>query len=136
MSLESILSHILNKADAEREKIIREARIEAESIIKEANLEAEKLYQGILDKETALSDRQKQRLLVNARLESKKNLLKAKQELVDSVFEKLQSAFPEGKFKKQRVSPDKVQEIVENVDFYLNKIRLDYEIEIAEILFA
>lgn len=135
MSLESILSHILDKANTERERIIQEARSEAQRIIKEANLEAEKLYQGILDKERTLYERQKQRLIVNARLESRKDLLAAKQELVDSVFKKLKSTLNKTKLKKQQVAQEKVHEVAEDIDFYLNQIRPDCESEIAKILF-
>lgn len=135
MSLDSILEHILDEANAQRDKIIQETREKSTGIIQGAKTEAQKLYQEILDKERVFCEKEKQRLIVNARLESKKNLLKAKQELIGSAFEKLKSTLAKDKFKKQQVFQDKVQQAVEDIDFYLNKIRPDYEIEIARILF-
>jgi len=135
MSLDSILEHILDEANAKRDKIIQEAREKSIRIIQEAKTEAQKLYQEILDKERVFREKEKQRLVTNARLESKKNLLKAKQESIDSAFEKLKSTLAEDKFKKQQVLMDKVKEVPEDIDFYLGKIRQDYETEIARILF-
>lgn len=136
MSLESILNRILNDANAQREKIIQEALQEANRIIQEAKLEAEGLYNTGIQKEKALYESQKQRLIVNARLEYKKNLLKAKQELIDAVFEKLKPNLRKDKFKKQRIFQDKVQEVPEDINFYLDKVRLDYETDISRILFS
>ncbi len=136
MSLESILSHILNQANAEKVNILRQAHQEKEKIIQKAKQEAERLYQETLHKERALSEAQKQKIIVNARLEPKKNLLKAKQELIDSVFVKLKSEFSKDKFKKQQVSQDKVREVSEDIDFYLKRIRVDHETEIADTLFS
>lgn len=135
MSVESILSHILNKANAQKEKIVQEAKIGAEAILREAKKEAGKIYQEILDREKAVYESQRHKLIVNARLESKKNLLKAKQELIDSVFKELKSELGKIKLKKQQVTQDKVQEVAEDIDFYLSKIRPDYEGEIAKVLF-
>lgn len=135
MSLESILGHILGEADTQEDKIMQEARRQRDTIIREAKIEAEKLYQEVLNKEKSLYETQRQRLIVNARLEQKKNLLRAKQELIDSVFKKLKSSLASNKFKKQQVFTDKVKEVPEDIDFYLEKIRQDYEGEVASILF-
>jgi len=136
MSLESILNHILSEADTQREKIIQEAKQQRDKIIQEAKLEAEKFYRESLNKEKALLETQKQRLIVNARLDAKKSLLETKQELIDDVFKKLKSALKGDKFKKQQVSLDKVKEVPEEIDFYLSKFRPDYETEIAKVLFT
>jgi V/A-type H+-transporting ATPase subunit E len=136
MSLESILAHILDEATAQKEKIIQDAQQEARRIIQEAQKGAERLYQESIDKEKALYESQKQSLLVNARLEAKSNYLRAKQELIDSVFENVKSSLNKDKLKKQQVFIDKTQTVSEDVDFYLNHIRPDYEAEIARILFA
>lgn len=136
MSLESILGRIENEVFIQRDRIIQEAREEAEKIIQQAKMDAEKLYKEILYKERALYEHQRQKLIVNTRLEAKKNLLAAKQELIDAVFIKLKSAFKKEKFKKQQIFQHKINEVSEDIDFYLNKIRPDYETEIAKILFG
>jgi vacuolar-type H+-ATPase subunit E/Vma4 len=135
MSLEAILNHILAEANTQRDKIIREAKLAADKIMREAKQEAEALYQEVLNKEKTLSLAQKQRLLVNARLEEQKNLLQEKQELIDSVFERLKSTLKSDRFKKQQVSQDRTKEVPEDIDFYLKQLRQDYETEIAGILF-
>lgn len=135
MSLEAILNHILEEAKEEKEKIIQKAKEEKEKIIQAAKAKAERLYQEILEKEKAENERQRQKRLVNARLEAKINLLRTKQELIDAVFKELKSHLSQDKLKKQQISQDKVQDIPEDMDFYLSKIRQDYETEIAKILF-
>lgn len=135
MSLESILNHILAEANTQRDKIIQEAKFAADKIIQEAKQEAEALYQEELNKEKTLSLAQRQRLVVNARLEEKKKLLEAKQELIDNAFEKLKLTLKSDRFKKQQVSADRIKEVPEDIDFYLKQLRQDYETEIAGILF-
>lgn len=136
MSLESILNKITHNGNLEGKKIIQEARKEAEGIIQQAKEEADKLYRQILEKEKSLYESQKQKLLVNARLEDKKNLLKAKQELIAEIFERLKSEIPKGKIKEQHILQHKTEEVSEDVDFYLDNLRHDYETEIARVLFG
>lgn len=147
MSLESILSHILNEAASQQDKIIREAHLAADKIIQEAKLKADNFYKEMLEREKSASLAKKQGLIVNSRLEGKKNLLKAKQELIDEVFNKLKThlksdifsrhgGIPLGGVKKQQVLIDKVKEVPQDLDFYLRDLRQDYETEIARILFS
>lgn len=136
MSLESILNHILGQANAEREKIIQQARQQAEKIIRQAGQEAENLSRQIIAEERNLSGRTRQRLIVNARLAGRKDLLKAKQELIDTVFEKLKLSLGKAKLKKQQVTKEGIEEVSEDIGFYLNKIRSDFENEIAKALFG
>jgi len=136
MSLESILHHIIKDATFQQEKIMQAAKEEAHKIIQLAKPEAEKLYKEILEQEKSLCERQQRQVMVNAGLESKKNLLAAKQELIDAVFVKLKSTLKKDKFKKQQIAQDKIYEVAEDIDFYLHKIRPDYETEIAKILFG
>jgi len=135
MSLDSIIEHILEEARAEKEKIIQQAQAECSTFIQEAKKQAEQLYHKGIETETGRLERQKQGLIVQARLESKKQLLKSKQELITAVFVRLKSTLKKDKFKKEQVSHNQICEVSEDVDFYLNKIRLDYETEIAKILF-
>lgn len=136
MSLESILNHIIKKAEAEKDTILQNARRQAEEIIKEASQEADRLYQNILNLARQDGARQRQGALVNYRLQQQKNLLSAKQQLITEVFVRLKSQLHSDKFKKQQVYVDKTEEAPEDVDFYLAKIRQDYETEIAKILFG
>lgn len=136
MSLQAILEHILGDAHSGAERITREVEIEAAGIIQAAKKEADKLYREILEKERAAYERHKQQLVVKARLEAKKNLLQTKQELIDSAFQRLKSGLKGDRFKKQEVSFDKIKEVGEEIGFYLDNLRHDYEIEIAEILFT
>jgi len=136
MSLDSILNHIIAEADSQKEKIIQEANQQAQGIIQDAKEEADKLYQEIIDKEKSLYLAERQKLIVNGRLEAKKNLLQAKQDSIDLLFEKLKNQLTKEKFRKKRVFLDKEQDTPEDMNFYLDKIRVDYESEIAQSLFT
>jgi len=135
MSLDAVLEQIINEANSQKEKIIEAAKQQADSFIQAAKAEAEALYQELISKARVDYKNQRERLMVNARLEYKKKLLQTKQELIDSVFKKLKSTLKSERFKKQQVLVDKVKEIPEDIDFYLSKFRQDYETEIARILF-
>lgn len=136
MSLESIVNHILAEVNTQRDKIIQEARQQTDTIIQEARQQADKLYQAIIEHEKSLLESQRKKLIINAKLESKKELLKTKQEAIDAVFERLKTGLVKDKFKKKQIYRDKIEEVAENIDFYLNKMRIDYETEIARILFS
>jgi len=136
MSLESILDHIIEQADAQKDKIIQEAKQQADIIMLSAQQEAEKLYREIINKEKSLYEAGKQKLIVNARLESRKKVLAMKQALISEAFKELKSEIKKDRFKKQQVLPDKVKDVPEDIDFYLQKIRRDNETEIAKILFV
>lgn len=136
MSLESILEHILSQANCQKDKIIETAKEEADKIIQAAKLEADKLFQESLEKEKRLYLAGQQKRLVEAHLEAKRQILESKQELISHVFEKLKAGLDKNRFKKERIASDKVEEVNEDLDFYLNKIRPDYEAQIAKILFG
>lgn len=136
MSLGSILKHIVGDADAESEKILKAARAEAGRITEQAHQEAEALYQANLAREKTAFEKGRLRLVVNARLENRKLLLGAKQELIDAVFNKLKSSLGKSKPKKQEIMHDKTREASADIDFYLSEIRLDFENQVARILFG
>jgi len=136
MSLESIVNHILDEAKAQREIILKEAAQQAEAILKEAKQQAEALFKEVINQEKTLAEKQRQKILVNARLESKKSLLGARQELLDEVFKDLKTKLAKDRFKKEQIFFDKVQEGALDIDFYLTEIRIDYETEVARILFT
>ncbi len=135
MSFDSILKHILDEAGSKRQEILRQAHLEAEILIQEARAQADTLYQDIIGQAKKDCQKNKERLLVEARLEAKKNLLLVKQGLIAEVFTRLRMGLKSDRFKKEQVSQDKVKEVPEDLDFYLAKLRQDYETEIAGILF-
>lgn len=136
MSLESILERIRAEGEAEKTKIIQAAQKEAEGLISRARLEAERIEQEIIRREKELSERYKQGVIVNARLKAKNALLASKQELIDTVFEKAAESLAKGKFKKQVITHDKISEVPEDAEHYLEGIRYQQEAEIAKILFG
>jgi len=136
MSLESIISEILDKADKEKDEIIRKAEEEKDKILREAKEEAKGLYEISMKDQKTLYENQKQKRIVSARLEAKKNLLKTKQELINRVLDKIESHISKGALKKEQVKKDGVEQVSEKTDFYLDKVRFDYEIDIAKILFG
>ena len=135
MSLDSILKHILDEANNQRQEIIRQARFEAEAIIQEARLRAKVVSEEVMHQAREDCQRCRQRLLVSARLEAKKGLLSVKQELITEVFGRLKSGLKGDRFKKQQVLQEKIKEVPEDLNFYLAQLRQDYEALVAEILF-
>jgi len=135
MSLESIVDKILSDAHTKKDSIIRQAKLEKERIIQEARDEAEGLYRELVAREKSLYEQQKARLIVNARLAYKKNLLQAKHELIDGVINKLQAKIGKDRFRKQRIYADKTQEVAEDTGLYLVNARQDFETDIADTLF-
>lgn len=135
MSLESILNTILSKANADKEVIIQTAQKEAREITRLAKKEAQRLYEEIVQSEKVSLEKERQRQLVNARLNSKKLLLQVKQEAIDMVFERVKVQINKARFKKLLVSKDKSEEVSEDINFYLENIRLENESEIAKLLF-
>ncbi len=135
MTLEPILSRINGEISIEKEKIIQEARQKAQRIIADAKSLAAALYEQVFEKEKDASGRIKQKMIVEARLKARNKLLRTKQELIDIVFSELKSSIKKEKLKKKQVTPDSVRDVPEDIDFFLGKIRLEYETEIAKTLF-
>ena len=135
MSLESILDRILSEAQLKADDIIHKAGQETEGIIQKAKLEAGDIYREGIDREKSIFEKRKQKIIVQARLEGKKKILTAKQELIDEVFGGLELSLGKNKLKKQQVTYNETHEVAEDMDFYLGRIRSDYEADIARILF-
>lgn len=135
MALESIIEHITGEANAQKENLIRDANLQAEVIIKDAQTEAAQIYKDTFEKGRASLEAEQQKLIVNARLEARKKLLFAKQGLIDKVFEGLKNEIDKEKLKKKQILHDKVKEVSEDFDFYLNQLRRACETELARILF-
>ncbi|MBM3284422.1 MAG: hypothetical protein FJY81_00955 [Candidatus Aminicenantes bacterium] len=88
MSLEKIIEKIIADAQTEAEKIVLESRQKAEAIKKAAYEEAREqaqAYQREAEREALL---QASRLVTQARLEKKLNILRQKKDLLEEVLKK------------------------------------------------
>jgi vacuolar-type H+-ATPase subunit H len=134
MPLESIVEEILREANSEKGRIIESGQKEAEAIIQEAKAEADKICQDIIAREKQNLESEKQRSITAAKLQERKKILEAKQEMIKNVFLKIKGIF-KGDIKKVIVSRDRVEEEPLEIDVFLDELRRDYETEIAKILF-
>jgi len=89
MGVDKIKSKILEDAKAEANKIISEAEAEKAKILEKAKEEAEKRKAEILKKGEKEAEMTKSRIISEAKLEAKKKLLEAKEEIIDMAIEKL-----------------------------------------------
>ena len=136
MAFDDILDHIVNESLDEKYRIIKEARAEAAGILTKGEEEARGTYSSIIETEKVRAEAEKRRLMVGARLESKKKVLKAKQDLVELVFKKTASALTKDILKKEQVTQSGISESPADLNSYIEKIKFDYEIEVAKILFG
>lgn len=79
---------ILEEAKQEKEKIINEAKTQAKDIEAKYENQASQLLDSILEKARKAAEEKKRRIISMAELENRKALLKAKQEIIDEVFER------------------------------------------------
>lgn len=135
MSLESIIRHIEREALAKRDAILKEAARERDGILDDARKEARRLYDERMEKEKVSIAGHKQRIIVNARLEGRKNVLAAKQDIMGACFEKAGASLPKNVFVKERITRQGSAEAPEETAFYLAEARSGYETAVAEILF-
>jgi vacuolar-type H+-ATPase subunit E/Vma4 len=135
MSLESILQHIGADVKAQKENIIQSAQDDAAQILERSRADAQKAYEEIMIRQKSLEENQKQKCIVAARLEAKKDLLAVKQEFINAVFEKLKSQLAKEQVYKTSIFLDREVATPEDAEFYITKIRSEHESEIARILF-
>ncbi len=136
MALDSIIAHIRAQAAGQAEAIMQQAREQEARLLNDGKVAAEKLYRDLLAIETNRLERQKQRQLVNCRLENRKKILATKAEILDQLFEKVRTHLQKGKIKKQVVSAGEQREVPEDIGFYLDKLRRNFETQIATMLFS
>ncbi len=89
MSLENILSEILKEGEEEKLSIIREAREKADNIIRDAKEKIEEYKKKEEEKIREEAQAAKERLITSFELEKDKEILTAKKEAIDGVFNKL-----------------------------------------------
>ncbi|MCD5390904.1 V-type ATP synthase subunit E [candidate division NPL-UPA2 bacterium] len=88
MALEDILKRIREDAHKEAEKIGKEAETRAEAILEETKKEAVSIREKLLEEGEASSQQERRRILTIANLESRKEILGRKQNLIESAFQK------------------------------------------------
>ncbi|WP_423791932.1 V-type ATP synthase subunit E [Methanocaldococcus indicus] len=106
MGIDKIKSKILEDATAEANKIIEEAKKEKEEILKKAEEEAKKRKEEILKRGEKEAELLKNRIIAEAKLEAKKKLLKAREEIIEKAIEKLREDL------KKLPESDKYQDIL------------------------
>lgn len=136
MSLEKILDKIIDDAKAEADKILKESRGKAEKIKEEAEKKASKLAEALLEEAERQGHLEASRLITQARLETKINILSLKKELVQEVMEKAFQKKILGKEGLKRIIVTKEGEKEEPLDEVRLKeeLRSRLENEIIEIL--
>ncbi len=129
---------ILEEAKQEKEKIINEAKTQAKEIEARYKSQVDQILGSILEKAKKAAEEKKRRIISMAELENRKGLLKAKQEIIDEVFEKAKKklkALPDEQYRnliadmlmrstvtgneeviisesdRQRITPEFIQEI-------------------------
>lgn len=91
MGINEIEKKILEEAEQEAFNIKKEAKAKALQIAKEFKSKAEAQYKDIVNNAKIKAEGLKKSILVPARLEARKNILKAKHELLDQVFHGISS---------------------------------------------
>jgi len=94
MALDQITSKILDSAKQEKAKILQQAAEEKTRILKAAEEQAASSRKQTLDKAREEADARRRTALIRSQMESKKRILAAKREMLNSVFEKAIVALP------------------------------------------
>ncbi len=108
MGLEAIVEEIKAKGKAEADKISKEAKKEASQIIADAQSRAEKITETKTEAVAAEIERLKQQELSSANLEVKRELLNARKEVLDLVYEKAED-------KISKFPPEKNEELLKAI---------------------
>jgi len=101
MGMEKVETAVLNEAKAETVKIVENARKKSEELIGKARVENEKFMEDSIRHEEIAAARETARQLGLARQEGRLEILKAKNELIDDVFNKamsIMSSMPEKEY--------------------------------------
>lgn len=135
MSLESILQHIIEEANNQREIILKEARRQAEIILKEARQQAEQESRDFWQGFNLDIERQNKKIITAANIEKKKSISEAKYSAVDEVFNTLKERLNKNTLpKKNIIWKDKSLEERLSPEEFIQRIRSSYEFEIVKML--
>ena len=92
MNAEQVVQKILSEAKAEAEKIVNDAKAKADEQKAQLDSEIKDFDSETQEQAKAAAEDKLQRMLANARMANAKQLLAAKGELLDEVFEKAKDA--------------------------------------------
>ena len=134
MGLEDIIKKILEDAEKKAQEILTRAEQEAEQIRKDAEAKAERIAQEIILEKKNSGQQEALRITTLARLEARKEILSAKQKMLNKVFSD-PKIFDLAKAEKTVVLPEKEKREALEPEIYLKTLRPAYEARAAEILF-
>lgn len=87
---EKIVEKIMHDAGAEAEEVRRQAREEAEQVVEKATREAEQEKEQLLKEGRARADERHRQLVTSAHMDGRRQVLGAKEELINEVLEEAQ----------------------------------------------
>ena len=136
MAIESIIEHILKQARQQRERIIAEAMEKKADFARRSAEEAAVLFSDAIKDAERAAEAERNRIMISGRLEAKKRLLEAKREILSAVFAEMEPVLMGKGLMKEQVLSDGFRRVPEERGFYLEKLRQDFESEIAGVLFS
>jgi V/A-type H+-transporting ATPase subunit E len=89
MSIKEIKEKILQDALNEKEKILKDAEIEIANIKNQAKREIESIQKEILGRYSQEAELKEKKIITEANLDSKKNILSEKQNIITDIFSKV-----------------------------------------------
>ncbi len=115
MSLEKILQRIVDDAQVEAERIIQENKMKAEEIKEKSRQEASELAYSLLEMSERKANLEASRLITQARMEGKLNLLSSKKKLIEEVLER---AFQSEGLREKRMKKEVVLKEGKREEFF------------------
>jgi vacuolar-type H+-ATPase subunit E/Vma4 len=136
MSLEKILNTIIEDAQAEAVAIVKESQAKAEEIKEAARLEAEELAMEIRSEEERLGHLEASRLITQARLEGRIDILSTKKKIIEDVLSEAMAKEHNGvkKLKRQIIMKEGEKEETFDERKLLEEIRPQLEKYINDAL--
>ena len=136
MSLEKILNAIIEDAQAEAVAIVNESQSKAEEIKEAARLEAEKLAGAIRSEEERLGHLEASRLVTQARLKGRIDILSTKKKIIEDVLSEAMARERSGvqKLKRQIIMKEGKKEETFDERKLLEEIRPQLEKLIIDTL--
>jgi len=136
MSLEKILDKILEEAQREAEIIILESRQKAEEIKQNARKQGEMQATALIGQVERQGNLEASRLVTQARLEKRINVLRCKKDLIDEVLEKAFQKLESEKtgLKRKIILKDGELEEFVNHEKLKQELRPKLEKDIVEVL--
>lgn len=136
MSLENIIKKIIDDAQVEADEIISESKKKADEIKDAARKEASQLAEAVAIEAERQGNLEASRIITQARLEKKINILSCKKELITEILER---AFEKGGVDKERIQrkiimKDGEKEEAQDRERLKEEIRAALENEIVEFL--